>query len=367
VSADATDQRDYIIRFQRTFYWMGHHDAAMSNDASAGGDGSILSCEECLPPADAFAIVGNETRLRILEALWAADRPAAFSDLRRSVGMRDSAQFNYHLDKLRGQFVRRTDEGYEFRQAGKAVVRAVLAGTYNQDPELEPFPVEGECVACKAGLQASYRDEAFLVMCTECERPHGTYSFPPGGLADRDREEVLSAFNQRARHLACLTADGVCPECNGRVRTDLLEPDELPPGKVEPIAEQALFVVHECERCDNHIVSSVGLTLLDDAEIVSFYRDHGIDLNAVRFWTLEWCISDRYTEVLARDPWRIRVTVPLGDEELRVTVDGDLAVTHTERRSREGAPGDATTGGADPGETTGVVTGTETVESTRDA
>jgi hypothetical protein len=315
----------------------------MSDDDSASED-SILQCEECLPPADAFAIVGNETRLHILEALWAADRPAAFSELRRSVGMRDSAQFNYHLSKLRGQFVRKTDEGYEFRQAGKAIVRAVLAGTYNQDPELEPFPVEGECVACGGGLQASYRDEAFLIMCAECQRPHGTYPFPPGGLEDRSREEVLSAFNQRARHLACLTADGVCPDCNGRVRTELLEPEDLPPDKVKPIAEQDLFVIHECERCNNHIVSSVGLTLLDDAEIVSFYRDHGIDLNTVRFWTLEWCISDRHLEILSRDPWRLRVTVPLGDEELRVTVDDDIAVQHTERRARTGdAATEATT------------------------
>jgi DNA-binding transcriptional ArsR family regulator len=307
----------------------------MSNDASAAED-SILQCEECLPPADAFAIVGNETRLHILEALWAADRPAAFSDLRRSVGMRDSAQFNYHLSKLRGQFVRKTDDGYEFRQAGKAVVRAVLAGTYNQDPELEPFPVEGECVACGSGLEAAYEDERLEIRCAEGDRPHGSFAFPPGGLEDRTREEVLSAFNQRARHLACLTADGVCPECNGRVRTDLVPAESLCHREGHPISDQEVLVVHECERCNNHLVSSVGLTLLDDAEIVSFYRDHGIDLNTVPFWTLEWCISDHYTEVLSRDPWRLRVTVPLGGEELRVTVDDDFAVRHSERRARTG-------------------------------
>ncbi|MFB6205705.1 MAG: ArsR family transcriptional regulator [Haloglomus sp.] len=308
----------------------------MSNDASASED-SILECEECLPPADAFAIVGNETRLHILEALWAADRPAAFSELRRSVGMRDSAQFNYHLSKLRGQFVNKTEEGYEFRQAGEAIVRAVLAGTYNQDPELEPFPVDGECVACDGGLEAIYEDEHLEIRCAECDRPHGGFHFPPGGLEDRTREEVLSAFNQRARHLACLTADGVCPDCNGRVETTLEE-------AYDDLDELDVVVRHECQRCGNSTISSIGLALLDDAEIVSFYRDHGIDLNAVRFWTLEWCITDRYTEILSRDPWRLRVTVPLGDEELRVTVDGDLVVQHTERRARSGdAATDATT------------------------
>jgi hypothetical protein len=94
----------------------------------------------------------------------------------------------------------------------------------------------------------------------------------------------------------------------------------------------------------------VGLTLLDDAEIVSFYRDHGIDLNTVRFWTLEWCVSDHHTEILSRDPWRLRVTVPLGDEELRVTVDGDIAVQHTERRARSGDAGEAAGTSTDAGD-----------------
>lgn len=311
----------------------------MSDDASISHpaeEESILECEACIPPADAFAIVGNETRLHILEALWEADRPAAFSELRRSVGMRDSAQFNYHLSKLRDQFVRKTDDGYEFRQAGRAVVRAVLAGTYNQSPEIEPFGVEGHCVHCGEGLEARYRDEVFYIVCSDCDRPHGTFPFPPGGLENRTREEALAAFNQRARHLSCLSSDGVCPECNGRVRTEI-EP-------AEGMTEQELVVIHECERCGNETVSTAGLALLDDAEIVSFYRDHGIDLNTVPFWTLEWCTSDHHTEVRSRDPWRLRLTIPVDEEALRVTIDGDLTVLETERRSLaaldEGATGE---------------------------
>jgi hypothetical protein len=315
----------------------------MSDDANVSHpaeEESILECETCMPPADAFAIVGNETRLRILEALWEADRPAAFSDLRRSVGMRDSAQFNYHLSKLRDQFVRKTDDGYEFQQAGKAIVRAVLAGTYNQNPELEPFPVEGDCVVCGGELNARYEDEVFYIMCSDCERPHGTHTFPPGGLEDRTREEVLAAFNQRARHLSCLCADGVCPECNGRVRTEI-EP-------WEEMTEQELVVLHECDRCGKDIPSTAGLALLDDAEIVSFYRDHGVDLNTVPFWTLEWCTSDHHTEVLSRDPWRLRLTIPVGEEALRVTVDGDLTVLETERRPLAAVEGAADGEAAQP-------------------
>jgi DNA-binding transcriptional ArsR family regulator len=309
-------------------------DARDAHEPSTAGDrDELLACEECISPAEAFAVVGNETRLRILEALWEMDRPAAFSDLRREVGMRDSAQFNYHLSKLTGQFVRKVDDedggGYEFRQAGRAVIRSVLAGTLNQNPELDPFDVTGECVDCGGGLQAEYRDEHLRIACSECGRPHGAYEFPPGGLEDRTREEILAAFNQRARHLACLSKDGVCPECNGRMVTTVerANGDERLGLDVK--------VDYECQRCHLHTASSVGLALLDDAEVVSFYRDHGVDLNEVPYWTLEWCVTDRHTTVESEDPWRLRVEVDLDSETLVARLDGDLAVVDTERRSRE--------------------------------
>lgn len=55
---------------------------------------TILECEDCLAPAEAFSVVANESRLAILEALWRApDNSVGFSELRREVRMTDSAQF----------------------------------------------------------------------------------------------------------------------------------------------------------------------------------------------------------------------------------------------------------------------------------
>jgi hypothetical protein len=305
------------------------------SDAPSEDVDSILACEECLSPAEAFAVVGNETRLAILEALWRMDRPAAFSDLRREVGMSDSAQFNYHLSKLTGQFVSKSEDGYDFRTAGRSVIAAVLSGTINQDPRLEPFEVAGACVDCGAALEAYYENEQVRIRCTDCERPHGGYSFPPGGLEDRTRAELMDAFNQRARHLSCLSADGVCPECSGRMETRLFDVED------DGGYDLDVRVEHECRRCRHAIHSSVGLVLLDDAEVVSFYRDHGIDLNAVPYWTLEWCVTDEHTTVeqYGHDdrPWRITMTVPVDDEALVVALDGDLNVLDTERRARADA------------------------------
>ncbi|WP_247731160.1 winged helix-turn-helix domain-containing protein [Halovivax limisalsi] len=306
---------------------------------------SLLACSDCVDPAEAFSLVANETRLSILEALWAAEeRPVSFSDLRRAVGMRDSAQFNYHLQQLEGHFVTKVDpaasadsdgadgpvdadgntkSGYDFKHAGEKVVRSIIAGSFNEHPTMEPFPVEGACVACDGPLEARYEEEHLEIACTACGHGHGEYQFPPGGLTDRTREEIADAFDQRVRHLHCLAADGVCPECSGRMESRVVEEDG------ECCLGATTRVDHECVQCGHTLCSAPGLRLLDHSAVVSFHRDHGVSLEDRPYWTLPWCVSDAYTELRGRDPARIEVRMPLDDEELRVTLTGDLDVVET--------------------------------------
>ncbi len=284
----------------------------------------IQQCEDCVPPADAFSIIGNETRLSVLEALWRLDTPARFSDVRAEVGMRDSAQFNYHLGELTDQFVRKTDAGYELRTAGERVVQAVLAGSFTEHPRRE-IAIDDPCVNCGASLSARYADERLTIECPECGHGHGEYSFPPGGLHDRSDAEVLEAFDQRVRHLHCLSKDGVCPACNGRMETQIAHEGDCCLGS-------DITATHVCQQCAHELCSAIGLGLLDQSTVVGFYRDHGIELSDVPYWRLEWCVSSDPVTVLSEDPWRLRVDVTAGDETLGVTVDGDLSVVETERR-----------------------------------
>lgn len=301
---------------------MSRSDVSSEPDVSGELDG-LLECTDCLEPAEAFALIANETRLSILEALWAADeRPVSFSDLRREVGMRDSAQFNYHLKKLTGHFVTGTGDGYDFKHAGEKVVRSVIAGSFNEHPTLEPFPVEGACFACGGSLRAIYEDERLAIACTDCGQRHGEYSFPPGGLNDRTLEEVAEAFDHRVRHLHCLAADGVCPECNGRMETRVREDGECCLGV-------AVRFDHECQQCGHTLCSAAGLRLLDHSETVSFHRERGVHLDERPYWTLPWCVSDQYTHVVERDPYVLEVRIPLSGDELRVRLDDDLDVLET--------------------------------------
>ena len=147
------------------------------------------------------------------------------------------------------------------------------------------------------------------------------YSFPPGGLADRTPEEFLDAFHHHVRHHYCLAADGVCPECMGRMETTLDTETEVP--------DWTVAVVHACERCDNRLTSTLGLNLLDTAAVLTFFSDRGVDLTTRPFWTNDWCVSDRHTTVLSTDPTRVRLDLPCDGDRLSVTVDETFSLLET--------------------------------------
>lgn len=75
---------------------------------------------------DTFTLLSDETRVRIVLALYDASEEAVrFSDLRSRVGVRDGGRFNYHLDRLRGHLVEKTGAGYALTDAGERVASLV--------------------------------------------------------------------------------------------------------------------------------------------------------------------------------------------------------------------------------------------------
>lgn len=278
-------------------------------------------------PADAFALVGDETRLAILEALWRLDEPARFSEIRERVGTDTSSRFNYHLGQLTGQFIRQTDGGYELRTAGRKVVQAVLAGSFT-DHSSRVLDIQDTCVHCEHELEAEYSDEMLAIRCPGCGHGHGRYSFPPGGLTGRTDEEILAAFDQRVRHLHCLAKDGVCPACGGPVDTTIEEGEPCCLG-VE------LRATHTCRQCDREVCSAVGLALLDQSDVVSFYDGHGVTLSDTPYWQLPWCVDDEPVTLESRNPTRLSVEITEDSERLTVILDGDLAVRETHRDELE--------------------------------
>jgi len=87
--------------------------------------------------SETLALLGDERRVAILRELAAAGAvpdstvTISFSELLDRVGIRDSGQFNYHLGRLRGRFVDRTDDGYRLTSTGAALGETILGSVEN--------------------------------------------------------------------------------------------------------------------------------------------------------------------------------------------------------------------------------------------
>lgn len=96
---------------------------------------------------DAFSVLGSDTRIGILQALGNAQDPRSFSELRTAVGIVDSDQFNYHLDKLKSRIVAQTDAGFRLLDFGSSRGRSDLpwrpAGRTRDWPDPDRTPVHG--------------------------------------------------------------------------------------------------------------------------------------------------------------------------------------------------------------------------------
>lgn len=276
--------------------------------------------ERDLSPEDAFSLLGNDTRIEIIQALWDADDPLSFSELHDRVGIRDSGQFNYHLNKLVGLFVRGKEEKYELTYAGFRIMGAIFSGTYTQRAEAETFELDAHCPDCGTELIAEYEEETVTVRCETCERNRSTFGLPPGAFEGRDESELRRTFERWLRNVFSLMADGVCLNCSGKTVGSLTTESEYFDD------EQEVGIEFRCERCGDYATGNVGTYLLQHPAIVAFHYDHGIDLTKDSLWELEWPRPENAT-ILSESPLVAACTVTLDGDELTLTVDEELTVT----------------------------------------
>lgn len=294
------------------------------------GDGRSES--KGLSPEAAFSLVANDVRIDVLRTLARIERRASarstatFSEIFHEVAVEDSGLFNYHLEKLTGHFVEKTEAGYQLRHAGRKVVHTIVEGAFTERKTLGPFEVDGTCHECGEQLSAFYEHGWMAVECRECGE-FGVYdSFPPQGVNDREPEAIMRTFDAHVRSKIGLISAGVCPECRGPMHSSILSgsPDHWSYDGFEMIAH------HRCQRCENQMWPAVGLHLIAHPAVRSFHFDLGIDHREVRFWNFQFAVTHHLAEIRSKNPWRVEVRVPADGDELHVILDGDLAVRETE-------------------------------------
>ncbi len=288
---------------------------------------------EVVDPADAFGALADDTRVDVLRALWETDdQSASFSELREAVGMRDSGQFNYHLDKLAGQFVRKTDGGYELTHAGRHVVGGLLAGAYTMTGDVDPIALDEPCQNCGGERTFRYENERVRVDCAGCDF-YTLFEVPPGVFAGHDRDEFVGVAERYLRQLIAQNRKEFCTYCEGHAPPRVLPAAET----VDDAAEEKPDGVrnypmarNECERCGQHMTMDLGAALLTHPAVVTFYHDHGVDVRTSSLWRFPGADRDR-SWIRQESPFRAGVRFDADDESLTLTVDEHLDVRNVDR------------------------------------
>jgi len=279
-------------------------------------------------PEAVFALLGDDIRVAILRALGETpDEAVPFAELRARADVADSGQFNYHLGKLRGAFVRKTDAGYELTYAGRQVVGAMYAGTYTATASVDTVTVDGDCPLCGGAVVARYAEEHALLDCTDCGEWHNEFPFPPGSLDQFERDELPAAFDRWMRHVFSGVVDGFCHTCAGRME-----------GRLETdgagLAGMPADAVFECARCGSTVRSSGMSPAFFHPAVEGFLYDHGFDSRTAPSWMLGGVGLPEAT-LLSESPPRLAVTFTSSGESLTAVVEADTTVSDVERGPAE--------------------------------
>jgi hypothetical protein len=311
-----------------------------------------------VPADEAFALVADETRLEILRTLTEAGEPLAFTTLFERSEYDTKTNFHYHLDKLEGHFISRTDEGYALQQTGRRVVEAVISGTVTDDPVVERVPTERQCPFCSAPIEVSYQQERVEMYCTECpgvgrgqdesgeqfDTEVGTLghiSLPPAGVQGRTPTEIKDAAGVWSNLELLGTSAGVCSRCSGRIEQSVTvcEDHDASEGVCDHCDRRyaVLFEV-ECAACYYNASGIAIICLLAETELWSFLTDYGMNpLVPETRKRAPGMLANYEEDIRSLDPLRVDLTFTIDDDALTLTIDEDVSVVDATRDRGSGS------------------------------
>jgi len=327
--------------------------------ADTGSTGSDRTTEARTPDtraSEAFDLLGNETRLSILLAIWEEQiplpdgNPVPFSRIFDRVDLDDRGNVSYHLEQLEEQFITQRTErgGYELLIPGLKLVRTIVAGTGVKDATLEPTEIDQPCPFCDAPTEITYREGFVFLICTECkgaapgmaDTDGALNGFPcePAGLSDRSPEQLHAASITTKLQQGRSLFNGVCPTCSGAVDGQLdFCPDHDPADGCEHCGlRYGTFARFQCRICKHFDLQNPGWLPLFHPAVISFYDDHGISIraqaddfeSACRVYSL---IYDHEWERLSEESPCIAVTASRDGDEIRLTFDETVSVVNVQR------------------------------------
>ncbi|MFB6187139.1 MAG: winged helix-turn-helix domain-containing protein [Halobacteriaceae archaeon] len=304
-----------------------------------------------LSPDEAYSMLGNETRIQILRTLGEIETPLSFSELRERVGIRQGAQFNYHLNKLVGHFIEKKEEGYILRQPGRRVIQAILSGAVTEDPKIEPTQVNFPCDHCGSNVIVSYSRGKMQLSCEHCggnfsrlDTPSAengdenmakgnlaSMPLPPTGVENRSPLEIFRAAATLEHLNAIAATSNVCPYCAGHVTyeiSDVCEDHDASVGLCDNCQHKnAVRIRFVCKNCIFEETYPMVMALLTVPELTVFVSEHGLNMTSKGVeWG--WIYGE---EIIATEPFKAKFTFTIDDDSISITIDENLDVIETTR------------------------------------
>jgi hypothetical protein len=283
-------------------------------------------------PTSTFSLLGNETRLRIVLELGDAGEPGAFgvlgfSELQSLVGVRDNGNFNYHLRRLTGEFVERTEAGYRLTLPGVYVYRALKTGPLAGTADDRRLGTDVACPGCAAPQEVWVAEGRGHLGCPDCGTVNYRYPLPAGGQTRTDGPSLARALRGRALHDASAMLRGFCPYCSGSIACETGRDVEVLPDSDRAEGADELTVSLACEHCRWFLdINTAGL-LDSHPRVSAFLLERGID----SYRRDPWREADFAVDVRSEEPWTAHVHVACRGETLSLEIDEELEVRELER------------------------------------
>ncbi|WP_232703537.1 DUF7351 domain-containing protein [Halobacterium wangiae] len=285
----------------------------------------------------AFSLLADETRVRIIKELGNATVSPdtgiprlSYVDLKSRMNVRDSGRFNYHLQKLLGNYVAKEESGYRLRWPGMVLYRALVAGllTSQADLSIDRFSVGTDCHRCGEPVEAHLYETLFRVRCWSCDANYTDIYVPTQGLVGKTPGEKLRTVHRRSRTVLSAMTAGQCPWCANEVAVEIRSGEGTLPS-LHDTRDLDVYAIYRCTNCTGFHYLPVSQVLLYHPATMAFYHDHGKDLTEIPKWKLRWAVTDDTTEIRETDPWSFIVRIPLADDEFVAELDDNLDVVDT--------------------------------------
>mgnify|MGYP000678184169 CR=1 FL=1 len=289
-----------------------------------------------------FQILSDEIRLDVLRTVAVAQHEnkrtgvaaLSFSEIYDRVDVDDTSKLSYHLGELTGTFLRKHDDSYAFTHAGEQLVRFVLAENYRQPRAVGPIETEGGCQYCgETTLRAVLEDQYFMMYCTACDRGAHAYRVRPAQVRGRTGDDLIDAVSREQVGDLLKVRRGVCPDCAGRVGTEVRDIADLPTPDEIPVS---FTTFSECGDCLRFLSLPLPVAAAYHPESISFLWERGVDVLGNGVWEFNRNLHDGSwtSERVASDPVEYRVELERDTATLRLFLDESAVVQRTERVRR---------------------------------